>query len=283
MTKLHITYWIAGSLVALSACATAEMSAGDASPANAPDARASADAQPAIDADIPAADAVGAADDASGSGDDAAIAPAPYRHTVIIDGANDFTVLAESFSTTSAGYTAYLSWDDDALYAAYEGSDMASNDANKWVLIYIDTDPGQGTGAVIGELYNTQQPGFPSGFGAEYYFRWKTSGDFYDLQRFETNQWSAAGSTTIPAHSGQYVELAIALADLGQTPPAALGVAMLMINETDFLEAAYAGLYPTSFTDGYYDADVGPIPVASYLEANFASSLVPNDAANQRP
>lgn len=287
MTKLHITTPIAALGLALFAvaCATGDMPADDdggGSPADAgqaADAASSADAAPSPDAGLDSDALVGV--DASAPGDPDGGATA-YRHTMTMNGVNEFDALAEQFTTTSNGYSAYVSWDDDHLYLAYDGADVATGDESKWVLFYLDVDPGMSTGETVGELYNTQQPGFPAGFGAEYYYRWKASADFYDLQRYDTNAWvEVTSNTTVPAHDGQYLELSIPLADLGA--PTTLGVAAFMLNETAFVEAAYAGLYSDSFTDGYYDSDIGPIPIGSYLEADFASPLAPNDALNQIP
>lgn len=287
MTKLHITPSIALLTLAGAACATADMPLDEDGGGTTADARESADARITFDA-APAPDAGPTFD--AGTGPDGDVPGAPdaattaYRHTMTMNGVNEFDTGAEQFSTTSNGYSAFVSWDDDNLYLAYDGPDIATGDANKWVLFYIDIDPGMDTGPDVGELYNTQQPGFPAGFGPEYYYRWRASGDFYDLQRYDTGEWVADTSNqTVPAHSGQYVELSIPLADLGATAPAGVGVIAFMLNETAFLEAAYAGLYSTSFTDGYYDSSVGPIPVGAYLEADFASPSVPNDPANQIP
>ncbi len=208
----------------------------------------------------------------------------PYRHTIVIDGADDFTS-AESFPTTTATYGAYLTWDQDTLYLGYSGDDVsvtAPDSATKWLFAYLDTDPGNGTGAHLGERYNTQQPGFPSSFGAEYYFRWKSDDTFTDLQSYAgSGLWNIEAVDIDSAAAGSFFEAAIPWSALGD--PTVIGVTTLMMNEKSMAEWSYAGLYATSFTDGYFDADVGPVPASHYLEIRRASSREPNDPAAERP
>ncbi len=260
------------------ACAAGSMSDADGAPQPSIDAYVT----PSYDAAPPAPDA--AATDAAPSTDGAPKvdgAPTPYRNTITIDGVNDFVSLDETFTTTSAGYGAYVAWDDTNLYLGYDGVDIASTDANRWVQFFFDVDPGDATGATVGEQYNTQQPGMPAGFGAEYYFRWRASNDFQDLQSFASDVWSDTGITPTTFQSGTFVETAIPLTAFGT--PATLGVTSLMINETPGSEGAYAGLYAGSFTDGYYDATKAPIPLGAYLEIDFTSPDAPNDPANKKP
>lgn len=219
----------------------------------------------------------------SDAGSDSDAAP-PYRHSIVIDGTNDFTA-DESFATSSSGYTAFVAWSDTALYVGYEGEDIASAAADsdqKWLLVYLDVDPGAGTGAAVGDQYNTQAPGFPAGFGAEYYYRWKSDDSFEDLQAHAGGtSWTVESTVLDAAVNGTFVEVAIPRAMLGS--PERLGITALMLNEKPFSEWAYAGLYATSFTDGYYDNQDGPIPISSYLEADFASARAPNDPSNRQP
>jgi len=202
----------------------------------------------------------------------------------VIDGTNDFGT-DETFATTSAGYTAFVAWSDSALFVGYQGDDIATTATDsdqKWVLVYVDVDPGNGTGAAVGEQYNTQEPGFPAGFGADYYYRWKTDGTLEDLKSYAGgDSWTVESSSLGAAVSGTFVEVAIPLAMLGD--PARVGIASLMLNEKPFSEWAYAGIYTTSFTDGYYDRGDGPIPIANYLEADFAAARAPTDPANRKP
>ncbi len=233
--------------------------------------RGSADAAGVDDAAAGAADAALVAADAA-SGADAA-GEAPYRHTIAIDGSSSFTG-DEVFATTTESFNAYATWDDETLYLGYLGSDVAANDPSKWLLVFLDVMPG---GSASGERYNTQTPELPAGFRADYYYRWQSSGGVEDVKQWSGDAWQAADVAPSSDRGGPFLEIALPLAALGD--PAAIGVALLWINEADGLEAAYGGLYPDSFTDGYHAA----IPIARYLAIDRASALPPNDAGNQRP
>jgi len=202
-----------------------------------------------------------------------------YSHTITIDGVNDFAA-ADTITTTSGDYTAYVSWDATHVYIGYAGADMDAADSKKWLMVFFDTDPGAGTGAVVGQQYNTQRPGMPTGFGAEYYFRWRSSNDFQDLQQYATS-WQTVTTTISTFQNGEFVEIAILRSALGN--PSKLGITSVMVNETGLSEGSYAGLYNGSFTDGYYDAATANIPLTYYLEADFASAAAPSDLTNRKP
>jgi len=200
-----------------------------------------------------------------------------YRHTITVDGVSDFSG-SELFATTSAGYQAAITWDDDNLYVGYQGDDIAVDAADstqKWVLVYIDTDPAADTGAAVGETYNSQTPSFPTGFRPDFYFRWRTDGGFDDLQTFDDPGWSMADDLAA-AVQGTTMEVAIPLADLGS--PSDLGISTFMFNEKDMGEWSYAGLFADSFTDGY----ASTLAIGHYLAIDLSSSAAPNDATNKR-
>lgn len=239
-------------------CSTAAPGTPDSGAVGDPDAGAPPDARA-----LP--DAAGGAPDAS--------PPDPYRHTIEVDGQSSFTG-DEVFATTTESYSAYATWDDERLYLGYLGSDVAAGDPKKWLLVYLDVAPG---GSSTGERYNTQAPRFPEGFRADHYYRWQSSGGIEDVVEWTGSAWQASTIAASSARGGPFIEASLALADLGD--PVRIGVAVLWINETDGLEAAYGGLYADSFTDGYHAS----IPIERYLWIDLASSLPPNDAANRRP
>jgi len=260
----------------LAACATSQMTPGDAARS---DATTAADARPDAAA---GADASGQADAAPGTDASAAVdaLAGAYRHTIAIDGTNDFAA-ADTFTTTSApGYAAYVSWDDDNLYVGYRGPDLdpaAQDTATKWLFVYVDTDPGAGTGAIDTLTYNTQRATFPAGFGAEHYVRWKCNGSFGSLESYQGNAWVTSTTSVTIAHTGDFLELAIPRTVFGGAP--AVGVVTWMINEKAGFEGSYAGLYQGNFTDGY----AATLALTRYLSADFASTAAPNDATNAAP
>lgn len=224
-----------------------------------------------------------AADDEDApSGTDAALDSSqagPYRHTITVDGTDDFAA-ADTFETTSGtAYSAKLTWDDTTLFLGYQGPDLdpgALDSTTKWLFAYVDVDPGQGTGATVGQTYNTQTPQFPAGFGAEYYFRWKCDGTFTSVEQYVSGDWTAAATPTT-ARAGDYIEAALPRSLFGNAGK--LGIVTLMMNEKAGFEGSYAGLYAGNFADGY----AMTLAITKYLAVDFASKAAPNDPANVKP
>ncbi len=213
---------------------------------------------------------------------DSAVTPdtvEPYRHTIAIDGGDDF-VGVETFGTTSAGYSARITWDAQNVYVGYSGPDLdpvALDTASKWLFTYVDIDPGAGAGATTSEAYNTQHATFPTGFGAEFYARWKCDATFSSIETYSGTVWSANGAAPPAAQSGSFVELAIPRSVIG--PASVIGIVTWMINEKANFEGSFAGLYTGNFVDGYAAA----LPITTYLKIDFDSVRAPNDAANRAP
>jgi hypothetical protein len=234
----------------------AETDASDASFEDASDAGAAEDANDGAIEDA-------ATDAAIDGGADASDAGARYSHTIAIDGVNDFTA-DETFATTSAGYTGYLAWDDTYLYVGLDGSDVSSNDANKFILVYISGTAGTTTGVT----YNTQQPTLA--FPAAYNVSWKADNSLTDALAWSGTAWAEANwnFTGDVFQNGNYFEMRIPLVNIGS--PSSVSVDVSMINATAFHEATYSGVPSTSFTDGYNPS------YAEYLQLDLQGSTVPN-------
>ncbi|MGZ3418536.1 MAG: hypothetical protein ACXVEE_11760 [Polyangiales bacterium] len=221
------------------------------------------------------------ADVATEASTDSAVAP--WRKTIVIDGTNDFSATDEKLSTTSTGYDAFVTWDADALYVGYSGPDIgASASTTKWVFVYLDADPGTSSGASKSEQYNEQAATFPSGFGAEAYFAWRTDGAFSQAKKYAGSAWSTVATPGVTvARTGSFVEMRIPFSLLGTTTPAKIGTLSFMMNEGTG-QWTYAGLYSGSFTDGFYKTPA-TAPVTNWLQVDLASSSAPSSLTNRKP
>jgi hypothetical protein len=202
-----------------------------------------------------------------------------YRHTIAIDGADDFVAL-EQFPTTSTAYAARVTWDDQHVFVGYSGPDLdpsALDTGFKWLFVYVDFDPGGATGGTASQRYNTQQGAFPTGFGAELYARWKCDATLASIEQRQSDDTYTTVATPQAEQSGDYVELAIPRLLLGGAQT--IGIVTWMINEKPNFEGSFAGLYTGNFTDGYSAA----LPLTKYLRVDFASPLPPSDPANLAP
>jgi hypothetical protein len=172
----------------------------------------------------------------------------PYRHTIAIEGVDDFTA-GETFATTSASFSARIAWDDVNLYIGYAGPDldtMTGDAPQKWLFVYLDTTTG---GETQSEQYNTQRATFPTGFAADYYVRYKVNGTLTSLERNNGGTWATASPTPQVGQAGTFVELAIPLSSIGAGT--SVGIVTYMINEKMFAEGTFAGLFSDNFVDGY--------------------------------
>ncbi len=209
----------------------------------------------------------------------------PYRHTITIDGVNDFTGAAEKLGTTTASFDAYVSWDASALYVGYAGVDIGTGAAaTKWVLVYLDADPGAGIGATKTEVYGAQQHQLPTGFAADAYFAWKTDDSFQQFKKYSGGTWTTvatSGVTWKRTAATSYVEMRIPFTALGVSPTK-LGVLSFMLNEDSTGPWTWAGLYTGSFVDGL-SATATPKAIGYYLLSDLGSTAAPNATANRRP
>ena len=191
--------------------------------------------------------------------------PPPYAHTITVDGVNDFTT-NETFQTSTPGFTGFISWDADYIYFGMDGVDVSINDGTRLVLAYI----GGSLGTTTGVMHNTQQPVLP--FPARYHLEWTGDGTqdgLTKLYEFNGTNWELGVSgNLLPARSGNFVELRIPRADVGD--PASVRMHLNMVNETFGSEWTWAAVPSVSFLDGY-DPDF-----TRYFEFDFDSTAVPN-------
>ncbi len=163
----------------------------------------------------------------------------------MIDGQNDFTA-SETFATSSATYTGYVTWDAANLYLGMQGADVGSGDPHKFVVAYI----GGAGGTTTGVLYNTQTPTLP--FAAKWHLRWKADNTFTNALVWNGSSWVDAGwsFTGLVFQNGNYIELAIPRTNIG-SPPGVVPIDVGMINEANGAEGTYAGVPSTAYSDGY--------------------------------
>jgi hypothetical protein len=203
-----------------------------------------------------------------------------YKHTITIDGTNDFNSSREAFSTTSTGFTVYVSWDKDYLYLGYAGTDVASASTTKWIIMYLDTDPSAGKGATAGEAFGSQKPDFSAtSMRPDYYYSWKADNSYQALRQVDSTgaTWSAVSGVTLDTYqAGEYFENRIPLSAIGS--PSSVGVVTFMLNEESGGEWTWAGLYSGNFTDGSYSK----IALTKWLLADFSKSLAPNHPDRQQ-
>jgi hypothetical protein len=192
-----------------------------------------------------------------------------YLHTIVIDGANDFTA-DETFASSTMGHTGYVAWDDAYVYLGMDGPDLGGSSNQVWMVGYL----GGPLGTTAGVTYNTQQPLLP--FDARWHVRWRASDDYGGALEWTGAAWldpgfgPTAGSGDV-GQSGTFVELRVAWADLGS--PDVLPLHLGMLREQNLNEASWAAVPAGSYVDGY-DPNY-----SLYLEFDVTGSTLPADHA----
>ena len=195
-----------------------------------------------------------------------------------IDGTNDFAA-GEKFTTTSAGYDGYVAWDATKVYFGMSGMDVGVTSAQKWVLIYVDGNPGN-AGTTTGIAYDcggtctAQQANLP--FAAGYHLRWKADGNYTNLQKWNGSAWvDAVANVNTVERKNNFMEVSLLRSLLGS--PTKLKFHMTMLIEASGVEWTYAGVPSTSFTDGK-----APAAFTKYFEFDLSDTAkAPNSYATK--
>lgn len=184
------------------------------------------------------------------------------RGDFVIDGSNNYAP-ANTYATSSTGYTGYVAANTTHLHFAINGPDVQSNSLQNWWVAYIG---GNGTNTTTGVLFNTQQPVLS--FNATHFFQWRPSDNSALLLSWNGTSWVNTGVNVSRQRSGQFVEAAIPLSNLGS--PTSVQFASYLLREQPFNELSYAATPSTAFVD-QYDPD---------LRSSLTVSAVPEPSAS---
>jgi hypothetical protein len=193
-----------------------------------------------------------------------------YTHTVVIDGVNDF-LPEETFTSSTVGHVGYVAWDDTYLYLGMNSPDLAADSPLVWLVAYL----GGAAGTTAGVTYNTQQPQL--GFDARWHLHWRASDDLGGALEWTGMSWvdpgfGPAANSDDAGSSGTFVELRVALADLGD--PASLDLHLGMLREENLNEASWAAVPSSSYVDGY-DPDYTKHYAFDLLGSTWPNDYVP--------
>lgn len=202
-------------------------------------------------------------------------------HTIIIDGNNDFQS-DETFSTSSSGYTTYVTWDADNIYLGYSGNDIGSGQSDKkWIVFYFDTDanlnPLSGNGTQNAIAFNSQNWVLP--FKADFMIQIRTDGGYNSLKRFNGSTWidvSPHNMQIFDNNSSNFIEIKIPKASLNN--PTKIYVLGYFINEQSGGEWTYASFPDNSLRNG--DGYKNPGYFDHWYGFELTSNISPNAPNN---
>ena len=201
-------------------------------------------------------------------------------HTITIDGTNDFDT-DEDFTTSTNGYTAYCTWDQNNLYLGYTGSAIGSEESSgKWIIWFIDVDPQEspktGNGTDDAPSFNTQDWTLP--FYADYFFQYRTDEGYYALKSWNGSSWqsSSFNGSMWDNDGANYFELRLPLSDIGS--PNKIYILGYFINEASGSEWTFAS-WPDNSLDGG-DGYKSPGNFSHWYGYNLENNVSPDAPAN---
>jgi hypothetical protein len=202
-----------------------------------------------------------------------ALAVSASHADLVVDGLNNYSA-ANTYSTSTAGYTGYAAMGPTSLNFGISGNDVQSGGSSHWFVAYIGA---AGTGTTNGVNFNTQQPTLS--FQATHFFQWRPSDQFATLLQYNGANWVAGGTNWSTARSGQFNEIGINLSDLGA--PTTVKIATYFIYEGNGFESSYASTPSNAFAGGSYDPNIAnsltlsAVPeTSSFFAAGIAASAV---------
>jgi hypothetical protein len=137
--------------------------------------------------------------------------PAPWSHTILVDGDPSDWFPTETLLTSTGGSTALrVTWDATYLYIATTQADVATGGPNHWFVVYLGDDA---TGPTSGLLFNTQQPAFQRPM--RYAIRRKADATYDSFHDASGGAWDGgvaawlSTSGALAAESGDTLELAL--------------------------------------------------------------------------
>jgi hypothetical protein len=171
---------------------------------------------------------------------------AVYRHTIKMDGANDF-LPGETLMTSSGGYTAYIAWDRQALYLGMQGAQIPKKEQNGglFAISYLAW-PGASPSTMAAQTYKAVSPMLD--FAATHYVRWKGDQSGASLFTYTgPGQWEESPFNNSKGQefrqNGEFLELKVPFdVSFSQAVSAdqPLKLVMFLLNETTGAESTYA-------------------------------------------
>lgn len=170
---------------------------------------------------------------------------AVYRHTIKMDGANDF-LPGETFMTSSGGYSAFIAWDRSALYLGMQGAQIPKKEQNTglFAMTYLAWPGASGT--MSAQTYSAVSPTLD--FAATHYVRW--NGDQSGASVFTytgPGQWEESKFNNSQGQefrqNGEFLEMKVPFETSFAEPVSAelpLKLVMFLLNETTNAESTYA-------------------------------------------
>ena len=197
-----------------------------------------------------------------------------FRHTVVIDGVNDFVPASDAFATSTAGNQLYVTHDETDLFVGLSSPDIAPAGAgNKFVYFLFSVDGAFAQGSA---LSSDGKAKFGVGKKMTYHYKERIVGGTYKEYRIGdasgwTADWGAQNKSSFVGTG--FLEAKIALAELGGSPPSSLSVTAYTVDYTGDANNGWLYNMFSGATDG---SGATPRDLVQYVGLTLPASVVPN-------
>ncbi len=180
----------------------------------------------------------------------------------VIDGLNDFQPSSTYATSGGPSNTGYASLSSTFLHFGYDSPDVSSGGSQHFAVAYIGTT-GSSTPGVN---FNTQQPTI--GFAATHAFIIRLDAGYKAVLAWNGSSWNTTTISMPTAESGNFLEAAVSVADIGS--PTNLLFTGYMLYEGAGFESSFNVFPSTSFTNGSYDPNLTSSISLAVPEPGFA-------------
>lgn len=201
-----------------------------------------------------------------------------FRHTVVVDGINDFFPMSDAIATSTAGTQLYVTHDETDLFVGLSSPDIAPAGAgNKFVYFLFSTDAALAAGNT---LSSDGKAKFGTGKAMTYHYKERIAGGTYTEYRIGnasgwTTDWGTQNKTSFVA-SG-FLEARIALAELGGASPSSVAVTAYTVDYAGDSNNGWLYNMISGATDG---SGVTPRDLVQYVGLDLPGPVAPNDAGH---
>lgn len=168
--------------------------------------------------------------------------------SAVIDGINDFQPSSTYATSGGPSNTGYASLSATFLHFGYNSSDVSTGGSQHFAVAYIGTT-GSSTPGVN---FNTQQPTI--NFAATHAFVIRLDSAYKAVLAWNGVSWNTTSISMPTAESGNFLEAAVSVADIGS--PSSLLFTGYMLYEGAGFESSYNVFPSGSFANGSYDPNL---------------------------
>lgn len=166
----------------------------------------------------------------------------------VIDGINDFQPSSTYATSGGPSNTGYASLSATFLHFGFNSPDVSSGGSQHYAVAYIGTT-GSSTSGVN---FNTQQPTI--NFAASHAFIIRLDSNYKAVLAWNGSSWNTTSISMPTAESGNFLEAAVNVADIGS--PTNLLFTGYMLFEGAFFESSFNVFPSNSFVNGSYDPNL---------------------------